>query len=49
MKEKITAYFDGLEKLSTEELDRSTKGLVLRERKNLACVTHPHERDHVLI
>ena len=38
MKEKVAVYFDALERLSTEELDRSAKNLVIREKKNLACV-----------
>jgi len=38
MKEKIAVYFDALERFSTEELDRSAKDLVIREKKNLACV-----------
>jgi len=38
MKEKVTTYLDGLERLSTAELDSSAKNLVLREKKNLACV-----------
>jgi hypothetical protein len=38
MKEKVAVYFNALERLSTAQLDRSTKDLVLRERKNLACV-----------
>jgi len=38
MKERVATYFDALERLSTDELDRSTKNLVLREKKNLACV-----------
>jgi hypothetical protein len=38
MKEKVASYFDSLERLSTDELDRSAKDLVLREKKNLACV-----------
>jgi len=38
MKEKIATYFDALQRLSTAELDRSAKGLVVREKKHLACV-----------
>jgi len=38
MKEKVAVSCEALERLSTEELDRSVKDLVLREKKNLACV-----------
>ena len=38
MSEKFTAYFERLEGLSTEELDRSVAELVLAEKRNLAWV-----------
>jgi len=38
LKEKVATCFDALQRLSTAELDRSAKDLVVREKKNLACV-----------
>ena len=38
MSEKFTAYFERLEGLSTEELDRSVAELVRAENRNVALV-----------
>ena len=38
MSERFTAYFERLERLSTEDLDRSAAKLVLAERQSVACV-----------
>ena len=38
MKERFERYFETLEGLSTEELDRSTESLVRAEKRNVALV-----------
>ena len=38
MSERFTAYFEQLERLSTEDLDRSVVDLVLAEKQNVAFV-----------
>src|SRR5262245_37168180 len=50
--QKVEAYFEKLEKLSTEELDQETQKCVLSEQKNVACcIAHLSEisrrKDHL--
>ena len=46
MSERFTAYFEQLERLSTEDLDRSVVDLVLAEKQNVALSspTSPRSR-----